>query len=208
MSRFYSSRSHVDEVSDVVPRQCSQQRPSTEKPSHDITRLRCSAPDRGHSYWYDSSFHSFLKPSKLEQSTDLSPNNILLGVEDASIFSTIEQEELQNPSPRKVMDDRVIHLSYTMPITHGAPLITDFGAARLGNPGQKHSGDVMPGIYRAPEVILGMEWDSKIDIWSIGVMVGKAHLKNSRSISDLCNPDLGSVRRWSSFPSRQGWPLE
>ncbi|KAJ4386535.1 hypothetical protein N0V93_009432 [Gnomoniopsis smithogilvyi] len=103
--------------------------------------------------------------------TDVSPNNILLGVEDASIFSAIEQKELQTPSPRKVLDDRVIHLSYTMPITHGAPVITDFGAARLGDPGQKHRGDVMPGVYRAPEVILGMEWDSKIDIWSVGVMV-------------------------------------
>lgn len=29
----------------------------------------------------------------------------------------------------------------------------------------------MLGVYRAPEVVLGMEWDSKIDIWSVGVMV-------------------------------------
>ncbi|SPO04717.1 uncharacterized protein DNG_07402 [Cephalotrichum gorgonifer] len=58
-----------------------------------------------------------------------------------------------------------------MPITHGAPVISDFGAARLGEPGQKHSGDVMPGVYRTPEVILGMDWDSKIDIWSVGVMI-------------------------------------
>ncbi|RDL32424.1 Uncharacterized protein BP5553_08880 [Venustampulla echinocandica] len=29
----------------------------------------------------------------------------------------------------------------------------------------------MPGIYRAPEVILGMDWDSKVDIWAIGVMM-------------------------------------
>jgi serine/threonine protein kinase len=29
----------------------------------------------------------------------------------------------------------------------------------------------MPLPYRAPEVILDMEWDSKIDIWSLGVMV-------------------------------------
>ncbi|KAI5235388.1 hypothetical protein E4T42_09717 [Aureobasidium subglaciale] len=41
-----------------------------------------------------------------------------------------------------------------MPLTHGAPIISDFGAARLGVPGQKHSGDVMPGVYRAPEI-----WD-------------------------------------------------
>ena len=102
-------------------------------------------------------------------------------MEDVSVFSTIQQKELQNPSPRKVLDERVIHLSYTMPITHGAPVITDFGAASLGDPGQKHSGDVMPGVYRAPEVILGMEWDSKIDIWSVGVMVSKDYLKLSNS---------------------------
>ena len=29
----------------------------------------------------------------------------------------------------------------------------------------------MPAIYRAPEVILGMNWDSKVDIWGVGVMV-------------------------------------
>ena len=29
----------------------------------------------------------------------------------------------------------------------------------------------MPGIYRAPEVILDMEWDSKVDIWAAGLTV-------------------------------------
>ncbi len=58
-----------------------------------------------------------------------------------------------------------------MPTTYNPPVITDFGAARLGDPGQKYSGDVMPGVFRAPEIIAGIEWDSKIDIWSIGVMV-------------------------------------
>lgn len=75
-----------------------------------------------------------------------------------------QHKELQNSSARKVLDDRVIHISYTMPITHGVPVILDFGAARLGDPSQKHIGDVTPGVYRAPEVILGMEWDSEIDI--------------------------------------------
>lgn len=63
-----------------------------------------------------------------------------------------------------------------MPITYGEPVICDFGAARLGEPGQKHSADVMPGVYRAPEIIVGMEWDSKINIWSVGVMVCSATL--------------------------------
>lgn len=55
-----------------------------------------------------------------------------------------------------------------MPVNAGLPVLCDFGEARVGD---KHRGDVMPGIYRAPEVILGMEWDCKLDIWAIGVTV-------------------------------------
>ncbi|KIX91893.1 uncharacterized protein Z520_12398 [Fonsecaea multimorphosa CBS 102226] len=102
--------------------------------------------------------------------TDLSPNNILVGA-DAIATSKVEQAELASPSPRKVLADRTIYLSYTMPTTYNPPVITDFGAARLGDPGQKYSGDVMPGVFRAPEIIAGIEWDSKIDIWSVGVMI-------------------------------------
>ncbi|EEP77043.1 predicted protein [Uncinocarpus reesii 1704] len=30
--------------------------------------------------------------------------------------------------------------------------------------------DVMPDVYRAPEIILRMPWDQNIDIWSIGMV--------------------------------------
>ena len=80
----------------------------------------------------------------------------------------MEQDELDRPVPRKILPDRTIYLSRPIPITRGPPILCDFGAARRG---KQFSGDVMPGVYRAPEVILGMEWNSKIDIWSIGVMV-------------------------------------
>lgn len=53
----------------------------------------------------------------------------------------------------------------------GVAVLTDFGTAKMGQPQERFRGDVMPDIYRAPEVILGMEWDCKIDIWSVGVMV-------------------------------------
>lgn len=86
-------------------------------------------------------------------------------------MSKVETAELAEPSPRKLLADRTIHLSYAMPTSFDPPVITDFGAARLGEPGQKYSGDVMPAVFRAPEVIAGMEWDCKIDIWSVGVMV-------------------------------------
>ncbi|KAL8243911.1 hypothetical protein R6Q59_010169 [Mikania micrantha] len=55
-----------------------------------------------------------------------------------------------------------------MPITCGPLVISDFGAARVGKPFEKHTGDVMPGVYRAPEILLGMESDYKIDIWYVG----------------------------------------
>ncbi|SPQ26008.1 b1b38639-ff8f-442c-80ee-ddf63355fa02 [Thermothielavioides terrestris] len=100
--------------------------------------------------------------------TDLSPNNLLLGVQNSSAFEEIERLELEQPCDRKTLADRVIYRSRRMPITFGPATICDFGAAKIGD---KHTGDVMPGVYRAPEIILGMEWDSKIDIWSVGVMV-------------------------------------
>jgi serine/threonine protein kinase len=113
---------------------------------------------------YSSAWLSLLADENL----DISPNNILLGIQDTSVFLEVEEAELKHPSQRKVLPDRVIHTSQSVPITYGPPVICDFGSARLGD---RFSGDVMPGVYRAPEIIMGMEWDSKIDIWSVGVMV-------------------------------------
>jgi serine/threonine protein kinase len=107
--------------------------------------------------------------------SDISPNNILLGMQDEDPLTEIETSEHDSPLPRKLLEDRVICTSHEMPLTYGAPVISDFGAARLGEPEQKHCGDVMPGVYRAPEVIAGMQWDSKIDVWSVGLMV-RSHL--------------------------------
>ncbi|POS74234.1 protein kinase [Diaporthe helianthi] len=41
--------------------------------------------------------------------------------------------------------------------------------ARFGQ--ETFTGDIMPDVYRAPEVILGMEWSFKVDLWSVGVMI-------------------------------------
>lgn len=58
-----------------------------------------------------------------------------------------------------------------MPVTTGLPVLCDLGEARVGS--HTHRGDIMPGIYRSPEVILDMEWNCKVDIWSIGTMVSQ-----------------------------------
>lgn len=105
----------------------------------------------------------------------------------------MEQVERDDPSGHKVLDDRTIYNSWTMPVTYGAPLITDFGSARLGEPDQKYTGDVMPNFYRAPEVILGMQWDSKIDIWSLGLMVSGQAFLRIRWLLTFGNEDLGLI---------------
>ncbi|KAF1739729.1 Serine/threonine-protein kinase SRPK [Beauveria bassiana] len=145
------------------------------------------------------------------------------GVNDPNAIAKVEQGELKSSCPRKVLADRTIYRSWTMPITSGAPVLCDFGAARLGEPGQKHSGDVMPGVYRAPEIILDMEWDSQIDIWSIGLMVwdlfegGRlfravkdGHLDDEQHLAEMVSllgsPPKAFLQR--SSKCRQYWDLD
>lgn len=97
----------------------------------------------------------------------------MFAVEDTSVWSRIAQREEETTSPRKMLPDRNIHNSYEIPgaLCGPLPVIADFGEARMGEPGQKYRGRIMPNFYRTPEVVLGMEWDQKVDVWSVGLMV-------------------------------------
>ncbi|RAH70681.1 CMGC/CLK protein kinase [Aspergillus aculeatinus CBS 121060] len=121
--------------------------------------------------------------------TDVSPNNILQKIDDSAILSAIEEDEMTQPIARKVLDDRTIYRSRSMPACEGLPVLSDLGEARFGH--ERYQGDIMPGIYRAPEVIMGMEWDCKVDIWSIGVMawdfMQDEHLFSGKTHGVLCN---------------------
>lgn len=102
---------------------------------------------------------------------DIQEKNILLGIEDESILTKFENDELANPSPRKIDGDRVIYRSRNLdlPKTHGRPVLCDFGEARFGS--SSYHEDIQPYLYRAPEVLLRMSWNSKVDIWNVGVVV-------------------------------------
>ncbi|RSL51812.1 hypothetical protein CEP54_011231 [Fusarium duplospermum] len=103
--------------------------------------------------------------------TDIKADNIMFGIEDDSVFSDFEEQELIDPSPRKSVDERVVYLSreLRMPKNWGAPVLCDFGSAVNG--GVEHLEDVQPDIYRAPEVILEAPWSYEIDIWNTGCMI-------------------------------------
>ncbi|KAI2001393.1 hypothetical protein LOY97_006509 [Ophidiomyces ophidiicola] len=95
---------------------------------------------------------------------------MLLDIDDRTVFSTFEDAEIEEPAPRKLLGDRTIYMSRRIPLTPRFPSITDFGEARIMSSGKLPWEDVMPDVYRAPEIILRMPWDEKVDMWSIGLV--------------------------------------
>ncbi|RMZ75409.1 hypothetical protein DV738_g5486, partial [Chaetothyriales sp. CBS 135597] len=99
-------------------------------------------------------------------------DNIMFGIADDSVFSDFEENELQNPCPRKELSDgRTIYLSreLRMPKDWSAPVLCDFGSAMPGE--LEHLEDIQPDIYRAPEVILEAPWTYSVDIWNVACMI-------------------------------------
>lgn len=133
---------------------------------------------------------------------DVSTNNILQGIEDISVLRQIEEDELTRQVAKKILDGGQIYFSRPVPVSAGLPVLSEFGEARIGKAMQ--TGDIMPGIYRAPEVILGMEWEKKVDIWSTAVMVSGNALSHSLNAS-LTNLGLGyGCWRSSLFRKKRG----
>ncbi|KAK2791356.1 hypothetical protein FQN53_004537 [Emmonsiellopsis sp. PD_33] len=87
------------------------------------------------------------------------------------ILVAFENAEYTRPIPRKPLKDRHIYLTRRMLPSTGLPFLCDFGEARFideaGTPGE----DIMPDVYKAPEVMLQMKWDCKVDIWNIAMVV-------------------------------------
>ena len=100
--------------------------------------------------------------------SDLHSDNLLIALTNDSILSKVEDDEICKPSARKQVDDTTIYVSRYMLGGAGPLTICDLGQARIGN---EHSGKAMPVPYRAPEVILSMNWSNSVDIWSVGLLV-------------------------------------
>ncbi|KAI0721272.1 CDK4/6 [Cerioporus squamosus] len=101
---------------------------------------------------------------------DIQEKNILFALDEPWALQAFEDEERTNPVARKVVGDRVIYLSRDIePENLGRPTLCDFGEARFGR--TTYTDPIQPHQYRAPEVVLGMPWNEKVDIWSVGVMI-------------------------------------
>ncbi|KAL2863743.1 kinase-like domain-containing protein [Aspergillus lucknowensis] len=105
---------------------------------------------------------------------DLKESNIMLTVEDEGVLEDFEKAEKEDPSPRKMInDERSIYATrnFRHPRNNawGYPVLCDFGEARIG---PRHSHEwIQPEVYRAPEIILELDWSHSVDIWNAGCLV-------------------------------------
>ncbi|KAI0540260.1 kinase-like protein [Xylaria digitata] len=124
--------------------------------------------------------------------TDFHPGNLLIGFKDQDdqdkSLSQVEEVELKNPGPRKVMKDRTIYMS----------------RARIWSEG---SGNAMPTLFRAPEIILGMKWSYPIDMWSVGLSAwDMLHAKKLFGIYDTNGQRLNDAHHLANMIALLGPP--
>ncbi|KAJ5513403.1 protein kinase [Penicillium fimorum] len=104
--------------------------------------------------------------------TDISPQNVLMKLEDDSSPKDIEDQESQDLSIPMITTDGAapVYKSRETKLELSRPLVlADFGEIRLPE-GQTNQDWVMSDLYRAPEVLLGLPWQYPFDVWSISVM--------------------------------------
>lgn len=121
----------------------------------------------------------------MDHLTDISPQNVLMQIENDTSLKDVEDQESQNPSIPAIMGDTVIYKSQpTILELSGHPILTDFGQMRLVK-GCTNQDWWMPDLYRAPEVLLQLPWGFPVDIWSIGVMVSLKVAQNEKFTKPL-----------------------
>ncbi|KAJ6028853.1 hypothetical protein N7540_004429 [Penicillium herquei] len=106
--------------------------------------------------------------------TDISPQNVLIRIEDDSSLKDVEDQETRCPSlPVLSMVNGTTKIIYrsqpTILEVSGHPILSDFGQMRLVE-GCINRDWWMSDLYRAPEVLFQLPWGFPVDIWSLGVM--------------------------------------
>ncbi|KAL2219664.1 kinase domain-containing protein [Thermoascus aurantiacus ATCC 26904] len=102
--------------------------------------------------------------------TDLKAGNLMLIIADNSMLEDFEKAELENPSPRKIIDEtRTIYTSRSFGKPKngrwGYPVLCDFGL-ELGECNRQ----IQLHVSRAPEVTFEMPWGPPVDIWNLATL--------------------------------------
>jgi serine/threonine-protein kinase SRPK3 len=96
---------------------------------------------------------------------------MLHGIADGTLLTDFAAAEIENPSPRKIVDGMPIYASrrFGFPKAIGFVVLGDFGSAVKGEEKRNHNAG--PDIYRAPEVMIKADWSYPVDIWNVGVLI-------------------------------------
>ena len=97
----------------------------------------------------------------------------MMGLTDPKLLEDYEQAEIDNPTPRKEVDGRIIYVSrqlQNVPTAIGLPVLGDLDSAEWGE--EENKRDAQSDPFRSPEVILKLPWSYEIDIWNVGCLVG------------------------------------
>ncbi|MFH4981800.1 hypothetical protein AB6A40_008509 [Gnathostoma spinigerum] len=78
--------------------------------------------------------------------------------------------------------------------------ILDYGLARKIESGERMSIYVVTRFYRSPEVILGLPYDEKVDVWSIGCIMAELILRH------ILFPGKDRIDQWSQITQHLGSP--
>lgn len=98
----------------------------------------------------------------------------MLQMEDTSVLAAFVDAQQADPVPRKVVNaERTIYGSrkFQNPRAHafGSLVLCDLGEARVGWSFPYE--EIQPAVYKSLEVLLQLEWNNMVDIWSVACMV-------------------------------------
>lgn len=102
--------------------------------------------------------------------------SVLISTLSQTVAQAIDYSEQTCPCPRKILPDREIYTTHGVacrvdPDNLERAVITDFGCALRTDGLRNYRHSIQPIGYRAPEVCLGVQWGTAVDIWSFGLMV-------------------------------------
>ena len=128
--------------------------------------------------------------------TDIKPSNILTEIKESWIISRYLQDVPSTQALEKLGHQIPIPTTFMKPPKNYISTdirLADFGQARRNS--EQNTDQVQPESLRAPEVILKMKWDSKIDIWSVACVVNLDHHHIDGVLMDLTSRlDMGVIR--------------
>ncbi|KAL6302261.1 kinase-like domain-containing protein [Sparassis latifolia] len=144
--------------------------------------------------------------------TDIKPNNILLAF-DQPLRDELINIHLESRPPKKYPIRRIDGVDMETIVSQPLPVpgystlhvpqytfqLSDFGPAQFLD--QKRTDRMQPLQLRAPEIILGLPWDAKVDIWSLGCLA----CLNARRCTGLIH--IHGQQTFETLVSRKLFPI-